>query len=100
MLSDPTRRELLQTIAERPEATATELASAMPISRQAVVKHLTALADAGLVDRARTGREVRYHVTPEPLRCRVVDGGRRRTMGQALGGAAAALPDLGPASGG
>jgi DNA-binding transcriptional ArsR family regulator len=67
VLSDPTRRALLQTIAERPEATATELAAAMPISRQAVVKHLSALADAGLVDRERSGREVRYHVTPEPL---------------------------------
>jgi DNA-binding transcriptional ArsR family regulator len=39
----------------------------MPISRQAVVKHLAALAEAGLVDRERAGREVRYHVTPEPL---------------------------------
>jgi DNA-binding transcriptional ArsR family regulator len=67
VLSDPTRRMLLQTIADRPEATATELASSMPISRQAVVKHLAALADAGLVDRERSGREVRYHVTPEPL---------------------------------
>jgi DNA-binding transcriptional ArsR family regulator len=66
-LSDPTRRALLQTIAERPEATATELAAAMPISRQAVVKHLAALAHVGLVDRERAGREVRYHVTPEPL---------------------------------
>jgi DNA-binding transcriptional ArsR family regulator len=67
VLSDPTRRTLLQTIAERPAATATELASGMPISRQAVVKHLAALADAGLIDRERAGREVRYHVTPEPL---------------------------------
>ena len=57
----------METIAERPAATATELASQMPISRQAVVKHLAALADAGLVDRERTGREVRYHVTPAPL---------------------------------
>jgi DNA-binding transcriptional ArsR family regulator len=66
-LSDPTRRALLQTIAEQPEATATELASELPISRQAVLKHLAALADAGLVDRERAGREVRYKVTPEPL---------------------------------
>jgi DNA-binding transcriptional ArsR family regulator len=58
---------LLQTIAERSAATATELASQLPISRQAVVKHLAALADAGLVDRERAGREVRYHVTPAPL---------------------------------
>jgi DNA-binding transcriptional ArsR family regulator len=67
VLSDPTRRALLETIADRPAATATELASQMPISRQAVVKHLAALAGAGLVDRKRAGRDVRYHVTPEPL---------------------------------
>ena len=66
-LADPTRRQLLATIADRPAATATELASDLPISRQAVLKHLSALADAGLVDRQRAGREVRYHVTPAPL---------------------------------
>ncbi|HWF35652.1 MAG TPA: metalloregulator ArsR/SmtB family transcription factor [Solirubrobacteraceae bacterium] len=66
-LADPTRRRLLATIAGRPEATATELASELPISRQAVIKHLSALADAGLLDRQRSGREVRYHLTPEPL---------------------------------
>jgi DNA-binding transcriptional ArsR family regulator len=66
-LSDPTRRTLLQTIASQPAATATELAAELPISRQAVIKHLSALADAGLLDRERAGREVRYTVTPEPL---------------------------------
>lgn len=66
-LADPTRRRLLATIADRPAATATELASELPISRQAVIKHLSALADAGLLDRQRTGREVHYHVTPAPL---------------------------------
>src|SRR5947209_11896629 len=66
-LSDPTRRTLLRTIAQQPEATATQLASELPISRQAVLKHLTALADAGLVDRERSGREVRYRLTPAPL---------------------------------
>lgn len=66
-LSDPTRRALLRAIAEQPSATATELASELPISRQAVIKHLSALAAAGLVDRERSGREVRYHVTPQPL---------------------------------
>ena len=65
-LSDPTRRQLLSEIAGRP-ATATELAGTLPISRQAVVKHLGALADAGLIDRERAGREVRFHVTPAPL---------------------------------
>jgi DNA-binding transcriptional ArsR family regulator len=66
-LADPTRRALLASIADHASATATELASELPISRQAVLKHLTALTDAGLLDRARSGREVRYRVTPEPL---------------------------------
>jgi DNA-binding transcriptional ArsR family regulator len=66
-LSDPTRRTLLATIAHQPAATATELAAELPISRQAVLKHLTALADAGLLDRERSGREVRYKLTPAPL---------------------------------
>lgn len=66
-LSDPTRRTLLAAISQHPAATATELASALPISRQAVLKHLTALAEAGLLDRERAGREVRFTFTPEPL---------------------------------
>ena len=65
-LADPMRRRLLQTISASP-ATATELAGALPISRQAVAKHLTALSHAGLLDRERSGRDVRYHVTPAPL---------------------------------
>ena len=65
-LADPTRRRLLSEIADSP-ATATELAGSLPISRQAVVKHLGALADAGLIERERAGREVRFHVTPAPL---------------------------------
>lgn len=65
-LADPTRRRLLSTIAAGP-ATATQLASELPISRQAVVKHLSALSDAGLLERERTGRDVRYRVTPAPL---------------------------------
>jgi DNA-binding transcriptional ArsR family regulator len=66
-LSDRTRRALLATIAEQPSLTATELASTLPISRQAVLKHLGALTDAGLLRRERTGREVHYLLTPEPL---------------------------------
>jgi DNA-binding transcriptional ArsR family regulator len=66
-LSDPRRRALLAEIAQHPQATATELAADLPISRQAVLKHLNALTDAGLLDRKRSGREVRYRVTPAPL---------------------------------
>jgi DNA-binding transcriptional ArsR family regulator len=65
-LADPTRRQLLSAISDHP-STATELAGDVPISRQAVVKHLIALADAGLLERERAGREVRYRVTPAPL---------------------------------
>ena len=65
-LGDPVRRRLLTQIAASP-ATATELAAGLPISRQAVTKHLNSLSAAGLVARERSGRDVRYRVTPEPL---------------------------------
>jgi len=65
-LADPMRRRLLQTISTSP-STATELAGELPISRQAVAKHLMALSQAGLLQRERSGRDVRYHVTPAPL---------------------------------
>jgi DNA-binding transcriptional ArsR family regulator len=66
-LGDPTRRELLEQVAARGEATATELAATLPITRQAVAKHLNVLAGAGLVHPRRAGRETRYAPTPEPL---------------------------------
>jgi DNA-binding transcriptional ArsR family regulator len=66
-LADPTRRRLLGRIAEQQSATATELAAAETVSRQAIVKHLRSLDEAGLVAPSRTGREVRYALTPEPL---------------------------------
>ena len=47
--------------------TATDAAADLPVSRQAVVKHLQALADAGLVAAERHGREQRYRITPGPL---------------------------------
>jgi DNA-binding transcriptional ArsR family regulator len=65
-LADPSRRRLLETLARR-EATATELAADLPVTRQAVAKHLAALRDAGLVDAQRSGRETRYRLTPGPL---------------------------------
>jgi DNA-binding transcriptional ArsR family regulator len=66
-LSDPTRRALLAAVAQHPATTATELAAQLPITRQAVIKHLGALTDAGLLERTRAGREVHYQFTPEPL---------------------------------
>jgi len=66
-LADPTRRRLLDVLAARGEASATTLAAALPVSRQAVVKHLAVLDRAGLVRGARRGREVRYTVRPDRL---------------------------------
>jgi DNA-binding transcriptional ArsR family regulator len=66
-LGDPSRRALVQAVAERGTATATELAAGLPVTRQAVAKQLVLLADAGLLRATRAGRETRYEVTPEPL---------------------------------
>ncbi|ANS70291.1 hypothetical protein SLINC_8067 [Streptomyces lincolnensis] len=66
-LADPTRRQLLDLLAARGEATATTLAGQLPVSRQAVVKHLAVLDAAGLVTGGRVGREVRYAVRPAAL---------------------------------
>jgi DNA-binding transcriptional ArsR family regulator len=65
-LADPMRRRLLTQLAAHP-STATELAGELPISRQAVTKHLSSLSHAGLLERERSGRDVRYRVTPAPL---------------------------------
>jgi DNA-binding transcriptional ArsR family regulator len=66
-LADPTRRHVVERLAERGSVTATEVAGDLPISRQAVAKHLAALADAGLVEARREGRETRYRLEAEPL---------------------------------
>ncbi|HVW43209.1 MAG TPA: metalloregulator ArsR/SmtB family transcription factor [Amycolatopsis sp.] len=66
-LADPTRRQVLDLLAARGQATATTLADGLPVSRQAVVKHLAVLDAAGLVDSIKVGREVRYAVRTESL---------------------------------
>jgi DNA-binding transcriptional ArsR family regulator len=66
-LADPTRRAVFRALTDTGSATATELAGDLPVSRQAVVKHLQALAEAGLVAHERHGREQRYRPTPAPL---------------------------------
>jgi len=62
-LADATRREVVSRLAQAP-ATATELAGSLPVSRQAVAKHLQALDAAGLVARSRVGRAVQYELSP------------------------------------
>jgi DNA-binding transcriptional ArsR family regulator len=65
-LADPTRRAVVGRLAQAP-LSASALADELPVSRQAVAKHLAALDRAGLVERTRAGRETRYRLTPEPM---------------------------------
>jgi DNA-binding transcriptional ArsR family regulator len=67
-LADPSRRAILATLASRGPATATDLADRLPITRQAIAKHLALLSDAGLVT-AQPGerRRVRYHLRSAPM---------------------------------
>jgi len=66
-VGDPTRRRVLDVLLDRGEATATSVATELPVTRQAVAKHLAVLDRAGLVEGRRRGREVRYAVRPERL---------------------------------
>jgi DNA-binding transcriptional ArsR family regulator len=66
-LADPTRRQLLASLGTHGEASATELARSLPVTRQAVQKHLGVLAAAELVATRREGREVLYRPTPAPM---------------------------------
>jgi DNA-binding transcriptional ArsR family regulator len=66
-LADPTRRRVLRLVAERGPASATLLERELPVTRQAIVKHLLVLNRAGLVTGQRAGQEVRYALVPEPL---------------------------------
>jgi DNA-binding transcriptional ArsR family regulator len=71
-LADPTRRAVLRDVAERGPVTATELAGRLPVSRQAIAKHLAILREAGLVALERAGREARFSATTAPM----TDAGR------------------------
>ena len=66
-LSDPTRRRVVEVLSQRPSVTASGLAQELPITRQAIAKHLTTLVEAGLLSAVHEGRETRYRLTPEPL---------------------------------
>jgi DNA-binding transcriptional ArsR family regulator len=66
-LADPTRRFIMDRLADRGPHTATELAAGLPISRPAVIKHLRALERAGLVRSRRQGRHNRFRLDPRPL---------------------------------
>jgi len=67
-LADPTRRAILATLASDGPATATDLAAGLPITRQAIAKHLALMADTGLVaPEPGEGRRVRYRLQSAPV---------------------------------
>jgi ArsR family transcriptional regulator, cadmium/lead-responsive transcriptional repressor len=66
-IGDPTRRRVVDVLLDRGEATATAMAGELPVTRQAVAKHLAVLDRAGLVQARRQGREVRYAIRPQRL---------------------------------
>jgi DNA-binding transcriptional ArsR family regulator len=66
-LADPTRRRVVETLARGGTVTASGLAAQLPITRQAVAKHLSALRGAELVSAQRVGRETHYQLRPQPL---------------------------------
>jgi DNA-binding transcriptional ArsR family regulator len=66
-LADPTRRQLLEALSRRPGCSATTLAAQVPVSRQAVAKHLAVLRESRLVTSRRAGKEVLFAVCPAEL---------------------------------
>ncbi|MGO8906513.1 MAG: ArsR/SmtB family transcription factor [Solirubrobacteraceae bacterium] len=66
-VADPTRRRVLDSMLDHGEATTTTLAAGLPVTRQAVAKHMAVLNRVGLVEGRRRGREVRYALRPERL---------------------------------
>lgn len=66
-LADPTRREIFERLTSQGPASASQLAAELPVTRQAIAKHLDLLDSVGLAQRARRGREVVYSARPGPL---------------------------------
>ncbi|NUR07403.1 MAG: winged helix-turn-helix transcriptional regulator [Nocardioidaceae bacterium] len=65
--AEPTRRRILQLLASQPR-TVTDVAAEFPVTRSAISQHLLVLADAGLVDAEKVGRQRIYRVLPSGLR--------------------------------
>jgi DNA-binding transcriptional ArsR family regulator len=66
-IGDPTRRRLLDLLLASGPGTATSLSEQLPVTRQAVAKHLGVLDRVGLVHVAPAGREMRYQVDDAQL---------------------------------
>lgn len=101
-LADPSRRALLATLAADGPATATDLAVRLPITRQAIAKHLALLTEAGLVT-AEPGerRRVRYRLRSAPMRvAQQFLAALARDWDNPLGALAKHLDDTAPPGGG
>jgi DNA-binding transcriptional ArsR family regulator len=66
-VGDPTRRRMLDLLLVQGTGTATSLSDELPVTRQAVAKHLLVLDRAGLVHGIAAGRERRYQVDSAQL---------------------------------
>jgi DNA-binding transcriptional ArsR family regulator len=66
-LGDETRLSLVVKLCDRQPHSISQLTHGTRLTRQAITKHLRVLADAGLVQRAREGRESLFELNPEPL---------------------------------
>lgn len=66
-IGEPTRRRLLDLLLERGTCTATTLSNELPVTRQAVAKHLAVLERADLVHSATTGRERLFQIDDAQL---------------------------------
>lgn len=63
-IAEPSRRKLIDILLAQGEATASRLAQYVPFSRQAVIKHISVLRKAGLVQMRREGKEVKFTIDP------------------------------------
>ena len=66
-IAEPSRRRLIEILLGSGEATASSLAGKMPISRQAVSKHMAVLLDAGLISSVKKGNELLFNVRSDGL---------------------------------
>jgi ArsR family transcriptional regulator, cadmium/lead-responsive transcriptional repressor len=66
-VGDPNRRRMLDLLLSDGSGTATGLSDHLPITRQAVAKHLVVLGRVGLVRASSAGREKRYRVDQAQL---------------------------------
>jgi DNA-binding transcriptional ArsR family regulator len=66
-LADPTRRGVLERLAEDPGLSVSELARSFSLKLPGMTKHLDVLSDAGLITRTKTGRTVAVNLAPAPM---------------------------------